>query len=112
MQLRQRPLKAAWVGRSATSSSGGRHERDDHQVSIGDGSGSEKSPNLRVCIYCLGWYPELTDFSCYGLDKWCDGCEPILKDLVKRTIDGEKLEEILTQLKSFSPAPGAHRARP
>jgi hypothetical protein len=54
-----------------------------------------------VCMYCLGWYPDLTDFNCYGLGKWCDGCEPILKDVVQRAINGEEPEKIRTQVESF-----------
>jgi hypothetical protein len=48
---------------------------------------SHRSHRTRgVCVHCLGWYPELTDFSCYGFGKWCDGCEPVLIELVKKSL--------------------------
>jgi hypothetical protein len=37
-------------------------------------------------MHCLGRYAELTDYSCYGFGKWCDGCEPILTALVKKSL--------------------------
>jgi hypothetical protein len=39
-----------------------------------------------VCVHCLGWYRELTDFSCYGIGKWCDGCEPVLREVVEKIL--------------------------
>ena len=58
---------------------------------------SQKVPTPRrshsargVCVYCFGWRPEVTDFSCYGLGKWCDGCEPILRGMVERGLRGSK----------------------
>jgi hypothetical protein len=63
-----------------------------------------------VCVHCLGWDPDLTDYSCYGLGKWCDGCEPLLRELVQRTIDGETTEEIVAGLRTSPVA--ARRDRP
>jgi hypothetical protein len=74
--------------------------------------GSQRSHRTRgVCVHCLGRYPVLTDYSCYGFGKWCDGCEPILRELVQRLIDGETAEEIVTRLKSH-PASSRARRRP
>jgi hypothetical protein len=41
-------------------------------------------------VHCLGWRPKLTDFSCYGFGKWCDGCEPVLREIVERVIRKSK----------------------
>jgi hypothetical protein len=33
--------------------------------------GSQRSHRTRgVCFHCLGRYPDLTDYSCYGFGKW------------------------------------------
>lgn len=43
-----------------------------------------------VCVYCRGWRAELTDFSCYKFGKWCDDCEPVLRELVLKVLRESK----------------------
>jgi hypothetical protein len=58
---------------------------------------SQKVPSPRrshrtrgVCVYCFGWRAEVTDFSCYGLGKWCDDCEPVLRGWVESALRESK----------------------
>jgi hypothetical protein len=41
-----------------------------------------------VCAHCLARRLNVTDFSVYGLGKWCDGCLPVLIEAAKSLSTG------------------------
>jgi hypothetical protein len=43
---------------------------------------SSPAPRPGVCVHW--WHPRVTDFSFYGLGKWCDGCVPVLKEMAEK----------------------------